>query len=132
MIFILTFSLLILGSALLTFRNPEIIKPFRDHFGILLMAYGFFHLFKIVLLSTPILEESPLFFGFKMGLWGLLLIMGFILAYPLLERQIFSRVRELELQGQIVIKGFEGMRRILGIAGFALAAVLLLSQTELF
>jgi hypothetical protein len=127
--FFLTLGLLALGSGLVTFRFQGSVNPYRDHIGFILLLYGFGN-FLLFLLGDflPVLREQPTFGVLKLSLWVVLMVIGFVLAYPLLERQLFRENPALSEQGRRVFEGFNGLRPALGFCGLALCIALLLSQ----
>ena len=126
--FAFTLSLLILGSGLMIFRIPVNVRPYREHFGVILLLYGFGNFLAFLGDFLRSLDAETLFVFSKMGMWVLLMIIGFVLAYPLLDKHLFSKAKGFEDQGQIVFDGFEGMRSPLGISGFLLAGMIMLVQ----
>lgn len=131
--FFLTLSLLILGSGLVTFRIREDIRPYRDHIGFILLLYGFGN-FLLFIASDfrRLIEEDTVFAVLKLGLWINLMVIGFLLSYPLLERHLFSKNPDIKDQGRRVFEGFDGIRMILGLGGFVLAVALVLIQLKVF
>jgi hypothetical protein len=130
--FFLTLSLLVLGSSLVTFRIREDIRPYRDHIGVILLVYGFGNFFLYLFGEFFALVEHHILFALlKLSLWIILMVIGFLLAYPLLERHLFSMHSDLKDQGQRVFEGFNGFRMLLGIGGLIVATLLLISQFNL-
>ena len=124
----LNITLLLLGSGLMAWRLNKPLGPWRDHVGMILLLYGFGHFLAYLLGFTALLKTSPLMAAVWGGLWVLLMIMGFTLAYPLLERHLFQSHSDLEAQGKRVFEGFHGMRVLLGLAGIGLAITVLLAR----
>lgn len=131
--FFLTLSLLALGSGLVTFRVQDSVKPYRDHIGFILLLYGFGNFLLFLIRDfVRLLGEQPAFSMLKLCLWIILMVIGFVLAYPLLERHLFRENAALSEQGRRVFEGFNGIRPALGLCGLALSIALLLDQWGVF
>ena len=128
--FLFTFSLLLVGSGMMTFRVPEPIRPYREHIGLILLLYGFGNFLAYLGEFFQTVELSPLFAITKMSMWVLTLVIGFVLAYPLLDKHLFQQARGLEEQGRRVFEGFDGMRIVLGTVGLVVASLMMMSQLQ--
>ena len=117
---------------MMTFRTPERLKHIQEHFGIILLIYGFANFLGFIREFVSLLSTSPLFASVKMGMWVIIMVTGFVLSFPVLEQHIFRQTRELQEQGMRVFEGFDGMRIPLGLIGLILAGIMLLSQFGLF
>lgn len=116
----------------MTFRTPDRIRHLQEHFGIILLLYGFLNFLSYIREFITLLGISPLFAIVKMGMWVMIMVIGFVLSFPILEQHIFGQTRELQEQGVRVFQGFDGMRIPLGLVGLILAGIMLLSQFGLF
>lgn len=128
MSFVVTFCFLLVGSALMTFGVPSRWRPYREHAGMILLIYGFVHFLGYFGDFFRTVRDEPAFSLAKMGMWVMTMVIGFVLAYPLLQEHLFRRAGGLEEQGRVVFQGFDGVRVILGLAGFGVAGVMLLLQ----
>lgn len=126
-------AMLVAGSCLIVFGSGESTRPYREHMGVILLLYGFLN-FNLFLFGyfLPLVREQTFFALLKMGLWINLMVIGFTLGYPLLEKHLFSSNRELQFQGQKVYEGFNSLRLVLGLGGLVLALLLLFIQLNLF
>ncbi len=120
--------LLLLGSVLLLVRKEHRVDApsgWVQHTGLILLVYGFANTLIFLSGLTAQVDDGPLWAGFRMGCWILLVVIGFVLAYPVLERHVLHAAGEdLTAQGRSVFQGFVAMRWPLGLIGLGIAAVL--------
>ncbi len=127
--FYLTLTLLLLGSVFTVFRIREEWASWREHIGLVILLYSFIYFILFIISGFLLLLREQTFFALlKTGLWISMMCIGFVLAYPILERNLMRGNRELTEHGRRVFEGFEGSRRLLGSFGFLLSAVLVLLQ----
>lgn len=106
-------------------KTPALPIGWVQHTGLLLLLYGFANALGFLIGFTHRVDAGPLWAAFRMGCWVLLVVIGFTLAYPLLEQHVFGASGEdMRQQGRKVVQGFVAMRWILGLAGLLVSAVL--------
>jgi hypothetical protein len=125
--FAFTCSLLMLGSGILTFRILPRGEEFKQHLGMMLMLYGFLNLLGFGLEFLRGLGSDPVFVISKMTVILQIIVIGFVLAYPFLQKHLFEE-SELQKEGAVVFQGFAEIRTLLGLSGLVLAGIMLFWQ----
>jgi hypothetical protein len=96
-----------------------------QHTGLILLLYGFANTVAFLIGFNAQVDAGPLWAGFRMGCWILLVVIGFTLAYPLIERHVLNAAGEdLSAHGRNVFQGFTAMRWPLGLAGLLVTGIL--------
>jgi hypothetical protein len=117
--------LLLLGSGMVLRKPHPGNATWHDHAGFILLLYGFGNFLAFVFRLGGGAADTPLWTAARLGCWVLLVVLGFTVAYPLLERHLLHADEALQRQGRQVYDGFSGLRYLLGLAGLVIALGLL-------
>ena len=99
----------------------EKVRPAQGWLGVVAVLFGAFGLVRILINIVALIKFAPILTVSMLGGSAVTLALGFLLAYPLLDKHVLSANQAAAVKGAAIQAKLAPMQAMLGLAAIALA-----------